>query len=274
MSDVPPGIDTLPAPGFDARPRTTIDFWDSQWNQRDDRASVQRLFHARDFGRDGHFLRLMRRYAPGVFKDAAVVELGGGASRYLVDLARHEHSRVTAIDYSDIGIRQTKELFALHGIQGDTILADIFEWHEADGCFDVVVHWGLLEHFDDPAPILAASARLLKPGGVLVFTMPNLAAVGAGLWRRFAPGNFSAHVYHSDESLRAAMKNVGLRSVRMFHCGPPLVRMAPAERGGLASQAANLAHALLLAGGTLAPSLYLRGHPRISNTRGFVARKI
>lgn len=230
--------------------------------------------HARTFGKGGYFLRLMRRHAPGAFQNAKLVELGGGGSRYLVDLAKEERAIVTAVDYSEIGIVQTKALFARYGVRGDVIFADMFDWHERDGSFDVATHWGLLEHFDDPVPVLAASARLVRSGGLVVFTMPNLAAVGAGLWRRLAPENFAAHVYHSDESLQRAMAEVGLRLERAFHCGPPLVRMAPAERRGLTSQAVNIVHGVLLLGNALAPWLYLDGWSKVSNTRGFIARKI
>jgi 2-polyprenyl-3-methyl-5-hydroxy-6-metoxy-1,4-benzoquinol methylase len=249
-------------------------FWDAQWEDRASRSLAQRLLHGREFGRDGTFLRTMRRHV-GVdaFRSARVVELGGAVSRYLLDLALWEGARVTAVDYSPVGVQQTRALFAQHGVDGEAVQADMFAWQGGDGRFDVVTHWGVLEHFDDPAPTLAVSARLARPGGLVVFTMPNLAARGAALWKRFAPANFAKRVYHTDEAVRAACAAAGLVVERQFHSGPPLVRMAPPERGGVTAQVTNLLHAALCGVGTLAPGLYVDGTPRLSSQRGFVARR-
>jgi SAM-dependent methyltransferase len=43
----------------------------------------------------------------------------------------------------------------------------------ADGSFDLVFHQGLLEHFRDPAPVVAEHARMLAPGGVLLIDVPQ-----------------------------------------------------------------------------------------------------
>ena len=271
-TDTPPGK-TLEIPRSDGA-RTDEVFWDAQWNQRAASSLSNRLLHGRDFERDGHFLRLLERHVGLVnFRDARVVELGGASSRFLVALARHAGSHVTAVDYSPVGVSQTEQLFAAEQIEGRALLGDIFSWDGNGERFDVVLHFGLLEHFDNPTDVLAASAQVLRPGGLLVFTMPNLDAIGAKIWAYTAPDNFSKHVYHSDRTIESTCTESGLQLVKIFHAGPPLVRMAPPERGGLASTAANAVHAVLCMLGTAAPWLYTGGHARLSNTRGFVARK-
>lgn len=45
---------------------------------------------------------------------------------------------------------------------------------EADASFDLITANMVFEHMDDPAAVLAESARLLKPGGVLLFHTPNV----------------------------------------------------------------------------------------------------
>ena len=50
--------------------------------------------------------------------------------------------------------------------------------------FDVVVMMELIEHLPDPAPYLVATHRLLRPGGCLVLTTPNLSGVSGRVWGR------------------------------------------------------------------------------------------
>jgi SAM-dependent methyltransferase len=53
----------------------------------------------------------------------------------------------------------------------------------ADGSFDAVTLWHVLEHWPDPAVPLALAARLLRPGGVLLAGVPNFASPEARLTR-------------------------------------------------------------------------------------------
>lgn len=249
-------------------------FWDAQWDDRAGRRGMQELLHSRDFGKGGSFLRVMDRHVGlSHFKNARVVELGGAASRFLVDLAINAGANVTAVDYSDTGVRQTERLFRERGVNGAAIAADMFTWQSPDP-FDFVLHWGLLEHFDEPQAVLRVTADLLKRGGKAVFSMPNLEARGARLWQRNSPDNFSKHILHTDEAIRSACDAVGLRLDRAFHFGLPLVRMAPPEAAGLVSRAADVVHAACCAANTIAPQLFVSGHRAISNTRGFVATRI
>lgn len=245
-------------------------FWNEQWHTRSLAARSVKWFKGGDFGQHGLFLRIMRRFATGVFKGKSVIELGGACSRFLIDLAKFESAKIYAVDYSPIGVEQTSKMFEDHGVIGEVLEADFLDWPDQNIRYDVVTHWGLLEHFEDPSLILSLSSSLLKPGGYLVFTMPNLDAAGAWFWKRFSPQNHAAHIFHSDEIILEESERVGMKLVRLFHSGPPLLRMGPAEKLHVLAIPIFIIHAGFLLLGRLFPSIYVSGNAAISNTRGFV----
>ena len=67
----------------------------------------------------------------------------------------------------------------------------------ADGSFSTVLCCELLEHLPaDPMHMMAEINRILKPGGHLVLTTPNLASLRAvaGILQGFHPQLFSAYI--------------------------------------------------------------------------------
>lgn len=58
------------------------------------------------------------------------------------------------------------------GARGADIVADLHDLPVADGSFDAVVCTEVLEHVAEPARVLDELARVLRPGGSLVLTVP------------------------------------------------------------------------------------------------------
>jgi len=99
------------------------------------------------------------------------------------------------------------------------VRADALRMPFRDGAFAVVFHQGLLEHFRDPAPLLAETARVTRRGGRAVVDVPQtfhlytamkqvLIALGAwfaGWETQFTPGG-----------LERRMREAGLRVTRSY----------------------------------------------------------
>jgi 2-polyprenyl-3-methyl-5-hydroxy-6-metoxy-1,4-benzoquinol methylase len=222
------------------------------------------------WGRHGVFVRVLRRQV-GSLQGKRIVELGGAGSRFLLAAAKWEGAHVTAVDYSVPGLDRLKALFEANQCSVATVCADLFAWQAPPADAEVVFHWGLLEHFPDPVPLMQLSARLLKPGGAVVFSMPNMRAIGAGLWRLWSPQSWAQHLYHSDEAVDHACRAAGLHMVRRFYWGPIMLQHGPWERTGLLpsvmtvlQRTCNLVNRLTL--------VYAHGTSRLSRHRGFVAR--
>jgi len=97
------------------------------------------------------------------------------------------------------------------------------------GSFDAVTFWHVLEHLPDPVSALARSVELLKPGGILIVSLPNLDSLQAEIFGSFwyAFDDVPRHLYHfTPSSLRLLLEKAGLnfadqqffsRNVN-FHC--------------------------------------------------------
>jgi len=97
--------------------------------------------------------------------------VGAGSGRDSLRLAE-AGAEVGILDYSEAALAATRSLMMgnerVHLVRGDA-----FHLPFADASFDLVFHQGLLEHFRDPAPIIAENVRVLIPGGLLLVDVPQ-----------------------------------------------------------------------------------------------------
>ncbi len=85
----------------------------------------------------------------------------------------------------------------------------------ADGTFDAITMWNVFEHLYNPRQVIAELARLLRPGGVLVITHPNLESLDRKLFGKFWVGyELPRHIYlYPSDFLRQLMAEYGLQEV-------------------------------------------------------------
>jgi len=113
-----------------------------------------------------------------------VLEAGCGSMSH-VSLGASPH--VVGVDLSERQLRRNETLDL-------TVLGDLHHLPLADGSFDVVVCWDVLEHLHTPRSALEQMARALYPGGHLVLGFPNLQSM-KGLLTRWTPHSFHVWVY-------------------------------------------------------------------------------
>jgi S-adenosylmethionine-dependent methyltransferase len=117
---------------------------------------------------------------PGESRALDVVDLGGGTGGLAATLASKGH-RVTVVDPSPDALASLERRAAdagltnkISGVQGDA--ADLVRLVGERGT-DVVVCHRVLEVVDSPADALAATVRVLRPGGVLSLLVSQRHAV-------------------------------------------------------------------------------------------------
>jgi SAM-dependent methyltransferase len=105
------------------------------------------------------------------------LEQGAGRGTTSLYLAKRGR-RVTLLDLAPEGRELASRNFARVGLPPPNyILADARRTGLPENSYDCIYNIGLLEHFDDPQPLLHEAYRLLKPGGwmfmVIVPTIPE-----------------------------------------------------------------------------------------------------
>jgi SAM-dependent methyltransferase len=116
-------------------------------------------------------LGLIRRFWPD--PNGKFLEAGCGPAANALNLAR-AGAEVTGIDFSPHAIEAAEEGFRRHGVRGDFVLCDVRDIRFPDGTFDFVYAGGVVEHFRDTDRAIAEMARVLKPGGRVLLTVPAL----------------------------------------------------------------------------------------------------
>ncbi|MDD5583470.1 MAG: class I SAM-dependent methyltransferase [Candidatus Omnitrophica bacterium] len=106
----------------------------------------------------------------GLHRGVNVLEIGCGTGIFTEMFAR-TGSRITAVDISGELLKKAKARLNLY--DRVTFLEGPFETSDIEGAFDCVVGSSVLHHLDVDAA-LAKIYALLKPGGTVAFTEPNM----------------------------------------------------------------------------------------------------
>ena len=215
------------------------------------------------------------RYLPP-FRGREILELGCGGSIWMPYFARKFGMEVYGIDYSEEGLRRSRQILATNGVQAKLIFGDFLERSsQPQAKFSIVFSLGLLEHFADTEQVIEAFVRFVAPGGLLITWTPNTSGWIIALSKRLnsavgeiyapldAPGLVRAHRRLGLQVLEArytqlfdlSLLNLSRWSrvwqeivYRLFSClAPPIIL---ARRGlGLDLQSRRLGAGILIVAG-------------------------
>ncbi len=146
-------------------------------------------------------------------KGKKILEIGSGYGVSLVSWTKKLNLNVTGIEPEGEGFSETveisKNLCILNGVSKDKIVATAGEKLPfGNDSFDIVYSANVIEHTSDPKAILSEAIRVLKPGGVLHFEMPNYTSYFEGhymimmppvLFKSLLPW-WVKNIYHRDAS--------------------------------------------------------------------------
>jgi SAM-dependent methyltransferase len=122
-----------------------------------------------------------------------VLDVGCASGSYLLAL-RDKGWDVHGIEIDAGAARYAREQHGLP-VRAGAAEAVLSEYSEEQ--FDLVTMWHVLEHLHDPYRVLSEAHRIIKPGGTLMFEVPNYASLPSTLFGKYwftleAP----RHLYH------------------------------------------------------------------------------
>lgn len=204
---------------------TGTEYWDHHWR----RLAATNGYSTFEWMRRSYpyrsLDRLLRSVLP-VDPQATFIELGSGPARWMIYFHRTFGYRVYGCDDSPVSCILARENLAKAGVDGQIDQADFFK---IAGSYDVVFSAGVIEHFDDPTVPLAAFARLVRPGGILITDVPNLGGLN-GLYRRWLkPETFQTHRLIRLAALRRWHRHLGLSELLATCYGSFCLTRVPAD---------------------------------------------
>ena len=150
------------------------------------------------------------------------VELGGFPGYYSIYLKKYQHLNTTLLDYF-IHPQLVDQLLAVNDLKpGDIniIEADLFAYVPTEK-YDMVLSFGLIEHFNDTKFIINEHLKFLKPGGTLFITLPNFKSVNGWVQKNFDKDNYDKHNINSMDLslLHQSCKALGLKDIETYYHG-------------------------------------------------------
>jgi len=163
---------------------TSVAHWDGVWSRVPSMRLPSRLLVTTQ-----DRMRLLRQYLrPGM----RFLELGCAPAKMLAWVAT-QGVRVAGVDYSAQGIEWGRQLMRTLELEADLRCEDLFSTTFSRESFDLVHSAGLIEHFDDPLPLVKIHLDLVRPGGTVLISVPNYGGVYGAMGRRFGPSNLALH---------------------------------------------------------------------------------
>lgn len=164
-----------------------------------------------DYG-DSILFSLFRRTFSGMnTTNLNLLEIGCGNSVILPIFAKKFGFSISGLDYSELGCKQSRMILERENIEGEIILGDAFNpSKDLIGRFDVVCSFGVVEHFEDTAGTIAAFAKFLKPGGILITSIPNMKGATGWLHKWLNRPVYNIHVPLDIYDMKKALSSAGL----------------------------------------------------------------
>ena len=147
----------------------SVESWDKLWQGGSTIPWVEDLGDAYDQWQVFEWVKY--QYLDGIFpkstskKPVKSLEVGCGTAGVSVHFCLKGY-QTTMLDTSDEALKVTRLAFADKNVEGTFVKGNALDMPFPDNSFDVVMSFGLVEHFEEVQPLIDEMVRVLKPGGL------------------------------------------------------------------------------------------------------------
>ncbi|MBL1264997.1 class I SAM-dependent methyltransferase [Candidatus Methylomicrobium oryzae] len=130
----------------------TRDYWNNEWAND----SVQR-----------DYVELFKLILEQIPTGVKVLDVGCGVGRLSKIIREQKNADLTCLDFSDWACEQLEK----EGFK--TIVSKLPNIPLPDNAFDIAVATEVFEHLDNPEKTIKQMVRVVKPGGIIMCSVPN-----------------------------------------------------------------------------------------------------
>jgi 2-polyprenyl-3-methyl-5-hydroxy-6-metoxy-1,4-benzoquinol methylase len=164
--------------------------------------------------------------------DTKILDIGAGTGNLAQELRSRHRAQVTGVEY-DPDAAAEMESRGFEVILGDITAAPTLDRIRARAPFDLAIFGDVLEHLADPQRTLLDLKPMLKPGGGIVVSLPNVVSLRARL--AILSGRFDyaetgifdrTHLrYFTPRTARQLLVDSGFRVTHAIPVGPVTARL-------------------------------------------------
>jgi SAM-dependent methyltransferase len=190
---------------------TTQETWQKHWSSKEHIQFISDSYCYHDF-----IKRAVEKLPP----NGTCIELGGFPGKFSIFFKKYCELNPTLLDFH---FEETilKDLIEFNGLQYEDIKriqADIFT-HVPVELYDMVCSFGLIEHFTDLKEVMNMHVKYMKPGAVLLISLPNFRGINGLLQKYFDPANLAIHNLEimSPVLLKNSLADIGLMEIEVSY---------------------------------------------------------
>jgi cyclopropane fatty-acyl-phospholipid synthase-like methyltransferase len=162
---------------------------------------------------------LLRRLLRGSNAETKILDVGCAPGRWIIYFEKNLGLHAYGIDYSTEGIESTKRRLARQGARAEVYAGDFMNY-DFPLKFDVIVSFGVIEHYRDSARFLTRCSRCLVEGGLCICGIPNMASSFYGSMQRAIDHDvWSRHVPYVLNDLKRSFTGSGFSHVEGTYFG-------------------------------------------------------
>jgi len=180
---------------------------------------LPQVLNPQERGLNNYVQRQFHEYFVQVFQSIetrgkTLLEIGCARSTTLPYFAKEFGFEVSGVDYSEIGCQVARTILEKENVQGHVYCENFFmPTNILKEHFDVIVSFGVVEHFDDTTKCISAFCNFLKPGGLMITNIPNLSGMLGSFQKILDREIYDIHIPLNREELKFAHEICGLEMI-------------------------------------------------------------